>query len=168
MNNKDTCRLCLTPSERIKLRARKIKIADIANHSVERLQSILAVSRIRAMEIYALAEFQRIPSIGIKFAHDLISLGYYSLNDLKDQDGATLINDLEQWTGTWIDPCVEDQCRLVVHYANNPGSNKKWWDFTAERKLFRLQNGYPANRPRKAWYEGGHFTERVASQKAAL
>jgi len=162
MNNKETYRLCLAPRERRKLRAHKVKTADITNHSIESLQSMLAVPEIRAMEIYALAEFQRIPSIGIKFAHDLISLGYYSLHDLKDQDGATLINDLEQWTGTWIDPCVEDQCRLVVHYANHPGSNKKWWDFTAERKLFRQQNGYPANRPQKPWYKGSGYIQRSA------
>nr|WP_198041798.1 helix-hairpin-helix domain-containing protein [Paenibacillus larvae] len=43
--------------------------------------------------------------------------------------------------------CVEDQFRLVVYYANNPESNKKWWDFTEERKHYRETNGYPSDRP---------------------
>ncbi|AQT83292.1 hypothetical protein B1222_00565 [Paenibacillus larvae subsp. pulvifaciens] len=42
--------------------------------------------------------------------------------------------------------CVEDQFRLVVYYANNPESNKKWWDFTEERKHYRETNGYPSDR----------------------
>lgn len=93
-----------------------------------------------------MAEFQSVPSIGIKFAHDLISLGYYSLDELKNKDVAKLIEDLEVSTGTWMDPCVEDQYRLVVDYANNRDNCKKWWDYTEERKKYRIENGYPANR----------------------
>ncbi len=48
---------------------------------------------------------------------------------------------------------MEDQCRLVVHYASHRDDSKKWWDFTEERKNYRAENGYPANRPRKAWFE---------------
>ncbi len=129
--------LDVSVNERKKLRAHKIKVKEIHFHSVASLQQLLSVSKIRAMELYALSEFQSIPSIGIRFAHDLISMGYYSLNDLKKKDGARLTDQFEVQSGVWIDPCVEDQFRLVVHYANSPDSKLNWWDFTKERKAFR-------------------------------
>jgi len=153
MKNNPTIRIDLMPLERKHLRSNKIKIRDLVNFQVEELQVLLDVPAIRAMEIRALVEFQSIPSIGIKFARDLISLGYYSLDELKDKDGASLLDELELSTGTWIDPCVEDQCRLVVHFANEKDSSLNWWDFTDERKEFRLENGYPSNRPKRAWFE---------------
>ena len=153
MKNKATIKLSLTPDETKRLRANKIKVSDITEYLVDDLCALLHVPPTRAKEIYALAEFQSVPSVGIKFAYDLISLGYFSLDDLKDKNGAKMIEDLELLTGTWIDPCVEDQCRLVVDYANNRDNSKKWWDFTEERKKYRLENGYPANRPQKAWFE---------------
>ena len=152
MKNKQNIKLNLMPSERKILRANKIKISDILKCPIDNLKELLNVPLIRAMEIHALVEFQSIPSIGIKFARDLISLGYYSLEEMKDKDGAKLLEDLEFSTGTWIDPCVEDQCRLVVHYANEIDTELNWWDFTEERKKYRLENGYPADRPKKAWF----------------
>jgi hypothetical protein len=59
----------------------------------------------------------------------------------------------ERKKGFTVDPCVEDQFRLVVYYANTHDAKKTWWDFTEERKKFRLENGYPADRPTKAWHE---------------
>ena len=50
-------------------------------------------------------------------------------------------------------PCVEDQFRLVVNFANTNDTKKTWWDFTEERKKFRTENGYPKSRPQKAWFE---------------
>jgi len=153
MKNYPIIKLDLLPVERKFLRSNKIRIRDLVNYPVEELQLLLDVPAIRAMEIGALVEFQSIPSIGIKFARDLISLGYYSLDELKEKDGAKLLDELELSTGTWIDPCVEDQCRLVVHYANERDDQLNWWDFTEERKQYRIENGYPANRPKKAWFE---------------
>jgi len=153
MKNKANIKLGLTPEETKRLRANKIKVSDISEYLVDDLSVLLNVPPTRAKEIFALVEFQSVPSVGIKFAQDLISLGYYSLDELKAEDGAKLIDDLELSTGTWIDPCVEDQCRLVVDYANNRDNSKKWWDFTVERKKYRLENGYPANRPQKPWFE---------------
>lgn len=153
MKSNPTIKLDLLPVERKCLRLNKIRIRDLIKYQVEELQLLLNVQAIRAMEIRALVEFQSVPSIGIKFARDLISLGYYSLEELKAKDGAKLLEELELSTGTWIDPCVEDQCRLVVHYANDRNDQLNWWDFTEERKQYRIKNGYPANRPKKAWYE---------------
>lgn len=146
-------KLGLLPYELKKMRANKIRFCDIPNHSIDDLSVLLHISETRAREIFALAEFQSIPSIGIKFAQDLISMGYYSLDELKDKDGAKLIEDLEFLKGMWIDPCVEDQCRLVVHYANNRDNQKRWWDFTEERKKYRTEFGYQLERPTKPWFE---------------
>ncbi|HTJ52960.1 MAG TPA: helix-hairpin-helix domain-containing protein [Cyclobacteriaceae bacterium] len=153
MNKADLNPLEVTPAEIKKLRGLKIKKGEIHLHKVEELQKLLNTSKIRAMELFALSQFQSLPSVGIRFAHDLIGMGYYSLNDLKRKDGAKLTDQYEVQTGAWVDPCVEDQFRLVVHYAQHPDSKLNWWDFTSQRKAFREKYGYPATRPKQPWFE---------------
>ncbi len=153
MKHKANIKLHLTDAEKQLLRRNKLKISDIAYCTVEELTNLLSLSFDRAREIHALAEFQTIPSIGVNFAQGLISLGYYSLHELKGKDGAKLVEAFELQKGYWIDPCVEDQFRLVVHYANTGDLSKNWWDFTETRKTYRLKNGYPANRPTLAGHE---------------
>lgn len=159
-------RLEILPSEKRKLRANKVKLSEIHHDSVENLRVILGISKIRAMELKALSEFQTIPSIGIRFALDLISLGFYSLEELKGKDPAKLVDRLERQLGAWIDPCVEDQMRLCVHYAEHFDNRVNWWDFTKERKAFRQQYGYPANRPKSPWYQLEKYkpTNRIKAQ----
>lgn len=151
--NKDLNLIEPSAAEKKKLREHKIKLKEIHLHSIGDLQQLLNVSKIRAMELYAISEFQSLPSIGIRFAQDLISMGYYSLNDLRKKDGAKLTDQFEAQSGVWIDSCVEDQFRLVVHYANHPDSKLNWWDFTKERKAFREKYGYPKSRPANPWFE---------------
>lgn len=146
-------KLPLTDNERARLRKGKVKISEILNYAVDELEALLDTTPLRARELYALAEFQTIPSIGIKFAEDLVFLGYYSIDELKDKDGAKLTDDYELKKGFWIDSCVEDQFRLAVNYANTQDTSRTWWSFTKERKAFRLANGYPANRPKTCWYD---------------
>ncbi|HXB91465.1 MAG TPA: helix-hairpin-helix domain-containing protein [Puia sp.] len=155
-----------TVSEKKILRSHKVKFSDLHTYSVKEVRQLLSTSLIRAMELHAISEFQNIPSIGPAFAHDLISLGFYSLKDLKKKDPAKLIDRLEARAGAWIDPCVEDQFRLVVYTANHPHNKKNWWDFTEERKKFRSQHGYPKDRPAKAWYDlpGYRREERVEAK----
>lgn len=143
----------LTISERSKLRANKIRVGEIHHHPVQHLMDILHVPRIRAMELFALSEFQSVPSVGVRFASDLISMGYYSLRDLQGKDPVLLLGRFEKALGAWTDPCVEDQFRLVVHHAQHPGSVKNWWDFTNERKAYREAHGYPPSRPKVAWFQ---------------
>lgn len=157
MKTKTNIKLPLTDVEKANLRKNKLKIANLLDFATDELEVLLNVTPERAIEIYALAEFQTVPSIGIKFAEDLVFLGYYSLNELKDKDGAKLTDEYEQKKGCWTDPCVEDQFRLVVNFANTNDSTKNWWDFTGERKKYRLENGYPLNRPQKAWFETKDF-----------
>jgi hypothetical protein len=153
MKNKTNIKLPLTDVEKAILRKNKIKIADILDFAADELELLLNVTTERAKEIYALAEFQTVPSVGMKFAEDLVFLGYYSLNELKNKNGAKLTDEYELKKGYWTDPCVEDQFRLVVNFANTHDTKKTWWDFTEERKKFRIENGYPASRPQKSWVE---------------
>jgi hypothetical protein len=153
MKNKTNIKLPLTDIEKANLRKNKIKIANILDFATDELEALLNATTERAKEVYALAEFQSVPSIGIKFAEDLVFLGFYSLKELKNKDGAKLTDEYEQKKGYWVDPCVEDQFRLIVNFANTNDTKKTWWDFTEERKKYRLENSYPANRPKKAWYE---------------
>lgn len=146
-------KLPLSDIEKAALRKNKIKIAGILHFTVDELEVLLNATTERAREIYALAQFQTVPSVGIKFAEDLVFLGYYSLEELKEQDGAKLTDDYELKKGYWIDPCVEDQFRLIVNFANTKDTTKTWWNFTEERKKFRTENGYPNSRPQKAWFE---------------
>jgi AraC-like DNA-binding protein len=148
------------------LRSKGIPLNKIAICTVAEIESALSTSRIRAMEIMALAEFQSVPSIGERFAHDLISLGYYSLRELNGKNPVKLYNQLEKNIGAWIDPCVEDQFRLVVHYANHRSNNMNWWDFTSERKLYHEKHGYAKDRPRKAWHELDQYkkTNKVSAK----
>ena len=146
-------KLELSDIEKRKLKACKVRATDLCNYSADYLCAMLDLDKTRAMEIRAQAEFQHVPSIGIRFAQDLISMGYYSFDQLIDKDGARLTEEFEQMKGYWIDPCVEDQFRLAVYYATTKDTTKKWWDFTAERRQYRLENGYPADRPTRAWHE---------------
>ena len=153
MKSKSNIKLPLTDQEKASLKKQKIKRSDIFAYSVDELEVLLNVTPERAKTIFALAEFQSVPSIGIKFAEDLVYLGYYSLSALKNKDAAKLTDEYEQKKGYWVDPCVEDQFRLAVNFANTSDQTKTWWDFTEARKKYRLENGYPVNRPTKAWHE---------------
>lgn len=114
MKKKTNIKLPLTDVEKAILRKNKIKIASVLDFATDELEVLLQVSPERAKEIYALAEFQTVPSVGIKFAEDLMFLGYFSLAELKNKDGAKLTDEYELKKGYWTDPCVEDQFRLVV------------------------------------------------------
>jgi hypothetical protein len=52
---------------------------------------------------------------------------------------------------------VEDSYRLLVHYIEKRDDSKRWWHFTAERKAYREQHGFPANRPKTPWYESEKY-----------
>jgi len=153
MNKKSTPKLNLTPEERKRLRKAKIKISEILEYAPDELEMILDTSQDRIKTLFALAEFQTVPSVGIKFAEDLIFMGYYSLAEVNGKDGAEMLEEYERKKGHWTDPCVEDQFRLIVDFARNPTINKNWWDYTEERKKYRAENGYPKDRPKTAWHE---------------
>lgn len=154
MGKKKTPKLPLTEDERRRLRKLKVTLSDIHQLGVDQLSYLLETDAERTKVIKALAEFQQVPSIGHKLAEKLVhNLGVCSLEQLKGANPAELFDRLEVGLGCWTDPCVEDQIRCVVHYAEHPESQRQWFDFTEERKRFREMNGYPATRPTAAWYE---------------
>ncbi|MFS0783035.1 helix-hairpin-helix domain-containing protein [Bacillus sp. 1P06AnD] len=141
-------KLPLEPEEKAKMRSAGVRLKELYGIPVEGLVDLLDISPVRAQRLKSLAIFQNIPSIGIRFAENLVDiLEIYGLEDLKDKDPADLFDRLEKGCGYRIDPCVEDQFRCAVNYANDQTSQKKWHDFTEKRKRFREEFGYPKTRP---------------------
>ncbi|KMK76945.1 Pathogenicity locus [Alkalihalobacillus pseudalcaliphilus] len=147
-------KLLLTDMEKQLLRKAKIKMADLGYLSIEEISERIGSDLKRAHQLQGLVVFQRIPSIGYALAEKLVFvLGIYSLDEIRHHDGASLFDRLEQRLGVWTDGCVEDQLRCVIHHAHYPHSSKQWFHFTEVRKSEREKNGYPKERPSKAWYE---------------
>ncbi|WP_183580337.1 helix-hairpin-helix domain-containing protein [Mucilaginibacter sp. X5P1] len=143
----------LTEAEKQSLKTKKVNQKMLPDYTPDEVASLLNASPQRAKELQALAEFQSIPSLGINFAEELINQDYYSLEQLKGKSAVELFNAFEHHFGVWADPCVEDSYRLLVHYIETPDDTKRWWDFTAERKAYRKEFGFPADRPAKPWYQ---------------
>ena len=145
--------LPLTPDERARLRTARIRLADVPALPVDRLAAALEVPAARARDLRALAIFQTVPSLGPRFAADLLALGHHSLADLRGRSGAGLLDAHERHVGYRTDPCVEDQLRLAAYVAATGRHDRTWPAFTAERKASRGEHGYPADRPRTHWTE---------------
>ena len=122
---KKNINLQLTNKEKAILKQQKIKISQLAGYAPDEIASILKASPQRAKEINALVEFQSIPSLGINFAMELISQGYYSLAQLAGNDPVELYNAYEKHCGAWADPCVEDSYRLLSHYIAHRDDSKR-------------------------------------------
>jgi len=155
----------LTGAEKQSLKTQKVNQKMLPDYAPDEIAALLGASPQRAKELQALAEFQSIPSLGINLAVELISQGYYSLEQLKGKSAVELFDAFEQHCGTWADPCVEDSYRLLVHYIENRDDSKRWWHFTAERKAYREQYGFPADRPQKPWYQDGKYPKMNAYQR---
>ena len=115
-------KLPLTPEERAHLRAFKVKLNDIANLDTAQLSQMLEITRERANMLKGLAMFQSVPSIGPKVAARVVDMGYYSLDEIKDLDGADFIDKMEVHLGYWEDPCLEDGL-ILPKKGKNTGSN---------------------------------------------
>ncbi|WP_018930500.1 helix-hairpin-helix domain-containing protein [Gracilibacillus lacisalsi] len=147
-------KLPLTDVEKSKLRRSKVKMSEVHTFNKEQIAQMLDISVDKAKNLKGLADFQSVPSVGDKLAKRLVyQLNIFSLSEIKEKNAVELFDQLEQTLGVWIDSCVEDQIRCVVNYANDPKSNKQWFDFTEERKAYRQKVGFPEDRPSKAWYE---------------
>jgi hypothetical protein len=121
------------------LRNKKISLKMLQDYAPDEIAVLLNASAERSRELSALAEFQSIPSLGINFAEELISQGYYSLDQLKGKNAVELFNAFERYCGTRPDPCVEDCYRRLVHYIENRDDTKRWWHFTGDRKAYLLK-----------------------------
>ena len=145
--------LHLSDAERTRLRQHKIRKADLLRYTARELADRSGLSGDRCRELIGLATFQRAKSIGYGFASDLIYLGYYDLESLAAADPVELYATYERRKGYWVDPCVEDQFRKIVHFARTGDDSLSWFDFTAERKRYRAEHGYNADRPQTPWHE---------------
>lgn len=154
---KKTINYRLTVAEKQVLKTKKVSQKQLQDYAPDEIASLLGASPQRAKELNALAQFQSIPSLGINFAEELISQGYYTLEQIKGKSAVELFDAFEKHSNAWADPCVEDSYRLLVHYIENCDNTKRWWDFTAERKAYREQYGFPTDRPKKPWYENGEY-----------
>ncbi len=162
---KKTINYRLTSVEKQELKAKKISRKMLQDYAPDEVAALLNATPQRTKEIQALAEFQSIPSLGINFAEELISQGYYSLEQFKGRSAVELFDAFERHCGAWADPCVEDSYRLLAHYVENRDESKRWWHFTAERKAYREKHGFPANRPTKPWYQSGQYPKMKAHQR---
>jgi len=157
--------LDLSTVEKQQLKAKKISLKALSDYAPDEIAAMLNASPQRARELNALTEFQRIPSLGIGFARELMAQGYYSLEQLKGKSAVELFDAFEKHSGCWADACVEDSYRLLVHYIEHRDESKRWWNFTEERKAYRAACGFPADRPVTAWYETDRFPKAKAHMK---
>lgn len=155
----------LSPEEKQTLKNKKISQKAVQDYAADEIAALLEASPQRARELHALAEFQSIASLGINFAEELISQGYHSFEQLRGKTAVALFDAFEQHVGVWADPCVEDSYHLLVHYIENRDDSKRWWHFSAERKAYREQYGFPVNRPQKPWYQSGQYPKMQTYQK---
>lgn len=147
----------LSTAEKKVLKEQNVSLKSLQKYAPDEVAAMLDASPCRAKELQALAEFQSIPSLGIGFAKELMRQGYYSLEDLRGKSGVKLFDAFEKHCGCWADPCVEDSYRLLAHFIEHRDESKRWWNFTNDRKAYRSQYGYPADRPGTAWYQTGLY-----------
>ncbi|MEP7103914.1 MAG: helix-hairpin-helix domain-containing protein [Candidatus Dojkabacteria bacterium] len=77
-----------------------------------------------------LKQFQKIPSVGKAVSEDLYSLGYRSVEDLKDEDPERMYVKLCEQTGIRVDRCMLYTFRCIVYFASNKTHDPeklKWW-----------------------------------------
>jgi len=131
-------RLDLTDAERRALSRAKLRITEIGSLSGEELfrRTDGAIAPERASEIAALAAFQRLGSIGLECARDLVRLGFMKRKDLAGQDPNELYAHLCKLAHTRQDPCVEDVLRCAiaqVEHSDLPHEWRAWHRWTPLR-----------------------------------
>lgn len=155
----------LSSDEKLLLKQQRVSQKMLRGYAPDEIAALLGASPERAKELNALAEFQSIPSLGVGFAKELIDQRYYSLEQLKGKSAVELFDGYEKHCGCWADPCVEDSYRLLVHYMEHRDGSKRWWDFTKERKAYRAEFGFSADRPVTAWYDTDKYPKAKAHMK---
>lgn len=131
-------KLALDADERAALRGAGLAARDVAELGADELARRVdgALSRARCAELVALARFQRLGSVGLETARDLLVLGITRVEDLAGRDARTLHRELERRTRTKHDPCVEDVFRCAIAQAEEPElapELRDWWRWTSLR-----------------------------------
>jgi predicted DNA-binding transcriptional regulator YafY len=120
--------LDLSDAERRALARAKLRACEIGSLSPDELfrRTDGAIAPERASTIAALASFQRLGSIGIESARDLVELGLKTRDELAGQDPIVLYERLCTLTGTRQDPCVEDVFRCAIAQIDHPDLPAEW------------------------------------------
>lgn len=80
----------------------------------------------------ALADLMRIPGVGKSIAHDLMNIGYRSVDDLKGEDPEEMYSKLCVYQGGHVDRCVLYVFRCAVYFSENEIHDPellKWWNW---------------------------------------
>ncbi|MDZ4773497.1 MAG: helix-hairpin-helix domain-containing protein [Planctomycetota bacterium] len=130
--------LGLSTEERAAFRAAKLTARDVEASGGEDLHRRLCstVSRARCDELAALADFQRLGSVGLETARNFIALGFACVADLKGQDPRELHARMCELTKSHHDPCVEDAFRCAIAQVEDPSlpvELRDWWHWTKVR-----------------------------------
>lgn len=133
-----TPKLALDPDERGAFRAARVSASSSAALGGKELHRRLggAISRARCDEIAALADFQRLGSVGLESARDFVALGFRGVAELKSQDPRDLYARMCKLTRSRQDPCVEDAFRCAIAQARDPKlpvKMRNWWEWTSAR-----------------------------------
>lgn len=77
-----------------------------------------------------LKDFQRIPGVGPRIAHDLWNLGFRAVSELKGKDPERLYRDLCAFQGQHVDRCMLYVFRCAVYFASHTKHEPeklRWW-----------------------------------------
>ncbi|MCW9013870.1 MAG: helix-hairpin-helix domain-containing protein [Gammaproteobacteria bacterium] len=86
-----------------------------------------------------ISNFQDIPNVGKVIEQQLLLLGITEPSDLIGMNPYDMFANLCRITGKQQDPCIIDVFISAVKYMEG-GPIKKWWEFTAERKMKMARN----------------------------
>jgi len=76
----------------------------------------------------------QIPGVGKSISQDLINIGIYSVEDLKDRDPQDLYRQSNAYAGQVQDRCLLYVFRCAVYYAETKTGERdprklKWWNW---------------------------------------
>ena len=78
-----------------------------------------------------------IPGIGPVIARDLKDLGFWRVEDLRNQDLWQMYKNLCELRGTHIDRCILYVFRCALYFANNERHEPKllkWWSWKDKKR----------------------------------
>ncbi len=86
----------------------------------------------RTDERESIKDLMRIPGVGKSTARDLLSLGYFSVDDLAGANPEEMYSRLCVLQGGRLDRCVLYVFRCAVYFAENETHDPellKWWNW---------------------------------------
>ena len=108
----------------------------------------------------SIKELCKIPGVGKVVAHDLLSLGFQSISDLKGQNPEEMYIRHNDNKGSVQDICMLYTFRCAVYFAETPKTKQeseklKWWNWmdkekvSSEEKDFQIRKQLRKNKANK-------------------